>query len=118
MNIQILFYRKTNQRCPFEDFFQSCSDKEKLEVAANLKVLQKLGYHARRPLVDYVEDGIYELRVKVSKKHLRILFFFSEQKIIITHGFVKKTKAIPKIEIKKAHQFRDDFLSRGGCNNG
>jgi len=118
MDVQILFYRKANQRCPFEDFFQSCSDKEKLEIAANLKVLQKFGYQARRPLVGYLEDGIYELRVKALNKHLRILFFFSEQKIIITHGFVKKTKAVPQIEIKKANQYREDFFSRGGYDNG
>ena len=78
MNFEIIFYRKANQRCPFEDFFQSCSDKEKLEIAANLKVLQKLGYHARRPFVGYLEDGIYELRVKALNKNLRILFFLSE----------------------------------------
>jgi phage-related protein len=61
-----------------------------------------------------LEDGIYELRIKVLKKQLRILFFFSEHKISISHGFVKKTKEVPQIEIKKVKQYREDFLSRGG----
>ncbi len=118
MNFEIIFYRKINERCPFEEFYQTCNDKEKLEVAACLSVLRKLGHKAKRPLVGYLEDGIYELRIKVLRKQLRILYFFAEQKIIITHGFVKKTDKVPQSEIEKAKQYRKDFLSRGGFNNG
>ena len=88
-------------------------------MAAHLEALSRLGYQAKRPLVDYLGDGIYELRVKVERKQLRALyFFFAGNKIVITHGFVKKSKKVPKIEIEKARRFRQDFILKKENENG
>jgi len=119
MKFEIIFYRKSNSRCPFEQFFQSCSNKERVELAAHLEILSKIGYQAKRPLVDYLGDEIYELRIRVERKQLRVFYFFcAGNKIVITHGFVKKTRKVPIIEIEKARRFRQDYLSREEKNDG
>lgn len=119
IKFEIIFYRKFDSKCPFDKFYQTCSNKERVELAAHLEALSRLGYQAKRPLVDYLGDGIYELRVKVERKQLRALyFFFAGNKIVITHGFVKKSKKVPKIEIEKARRFRQDFILKKENENG
>ncbi|MFC2289530.1 MAG: type II toxin-antitoxin system RelE/ParE family toxin, partial [Treponema lecithinolyticum] len=59
---------------------------------------------------DYLDDGIFELRTKQGSNIVRSLyFFFVGSKIIITHGFRKKT---PPEEIEKAKKYRADYLVR------
>lgn len=63
----------------------------------------ELGYELRRPEADYLGEGIYELRISHSGTQYRILYFFYKRKItILTNSFLKKTKKVPKREIKKA----------------
>src|SRR3990172_5141288 len=98
MAFEIIFYRKESGRSHVEDFISRCNDQEKLEIVAHLDALSRLGLNARRRLVDYLEDGIYELRIRVVKKQIRALyFFFHRHKIVVTNAFVKKsTKIYPK----------------------
>ena len=111
--MEIIFYRKENDRCPVEDFISKSSNHEKVEIAAHLDALSQLGFKARRPLVDYLEDGIYELRVRIVKKQIRALyFFFQGDKIVVTNAFVKKSTNPYSMEIKKAKKFRSDFIRR------
>jgi len=43
----------------------------------------------------------------------RILCFFDKGKIIIlTHGFIKKAQKTPINEIKRAEEYRTDYLKR------
>lgn len=111
--MEIIFYRKENDRCPIEEFISKSNDHEKVEIAAHLDALSQLGFKARRPLVDFLEDGIYELRVRIVKKQIRALyFFFQRDKIVVTHAFVKKSPNPYSMEIKKAKKFRSDFIRR------
>lgn len=111
--MDIIFYRKEGGRSPIEDFISKCSEQEKLEIVAHLDALSQLGFKARRPLADYLEDGIYELRVRVMKKQFRVLyFFFHQDKIIITNAFVKKSTKIYMAEIEMAKRIREDFTRR------
>ena len=47
--------------------------------------------------------GIFELRAKVGTDISRVLYFFYyEGRIVLTHGFIKKTQRTPAGEIEKA----------------
>jgi phage-related protein len=60
-----------------------------------------------------LEDGIHELRIKLTGDQVRILYFFCYRDIIIlTNSFEKHTDKVPKSEIKLAKINREDFLSR------
>ena len=58
-------------------------------------------------------DDIFELRIKFAKDISRIFYFFwSEKKIILTNGFVKKSKKTPKSELNKAKKYKEDYMRR------
>ena len=58
-------------------------------------------------------DGIFELRCKFGSDITRVLYFFIyERKIILTNGFIKKTRKTPIEQIQTAKARRKDFLER------
>lgn len=59
--------------------------------------------------------GIFELRAKVGTDISRVLYFFYyEGRIVLTHGFIKKTQRTPAGEIEKANKYRRDYIERHG----
>jgi len=83
------------------------------KVLAWITMLEEQGPTLPRPYADLLEDGIHELRIKLSGDQVRILYFFIFQKcIILTHSFLKKAAAVPKSEIAKAIKCRNDFIRR------
>jgi phage-related protein len=64
--------------------------------------LSRLGFELRRPMADFLRDGIYELRVKVKRVHYRMLYFFHGRNVVVlSHGCTKEG-AVPKVEIERA----------------
>lgn len=70
-----------------------------------MEILQEKGNLLREPYSKHLEDGIFELRCKFGSDITRVLYFFYyERKIIMTNGFVKKTRKTPKEEIQLAKE--------------
>lgn len=57
-------------------------------------------------------DEIWECRAKLGTDIYRVFAFWDKGKIILTHGFVKKTQKTPKDEIDKAESCRKDYFER------
>ena len=55
-----------------------------------------------------MKNGLYELRVKAGSDISRIFHFFSNEDIILTNGFIKKTQKPQKKEFDKALEYKDD----------
>jgi len=108
-NIEL--YKDENGKSNVEDFLNNIEDKKlKVKILHDINVLRQFGTALKEPHVKHLEDGIWELRTKQSSNIARVLYFtFTENKIILLNGFVKKTKRTPPEEIKKAKRFRDDY---------
>ena len=73
----------------------------------NLPIKEKLSKH--------IEDGIFELRTYLSDRIARTLYFYLKgAKVIITHGFIKKTQKTPSKEIERAKVLRKIYNERRG----
>lgn len=109
------FFEKDSKHCPTLEFIKEQSPLDQVRIERSFNLLVELGNDLRRPNVDYLEDGLYELRVRVVKKQYRFIFFYHNQRIIvITHGFLKKGSAVPRAEIKLAQNYRCIYLERMG----
>jgi phage-related protein len=110
---EIEFFEKENRRCPVNDFLDTdCSAEEKVLIVNAIERLQLYGNNLRRPYIENLEDGIYELRVRSKRTRFRFLYFYVKQKIVITHGFKKKSGPVPQQEIEKAKNYRTIYLQR------
>lgn len=112
MNFDVEFY-ECNGDIPVRDFIIKQDNKMQAKIFHNLELLELNGNSLREPYSKHLEDGIFELRTKVSSDITRILYFFViGQKIILTNGFVKKTQKTPKNEIDLAKRRRNEYLNR------
>lgn len=106
-------YEKENGEVPVKEFLDSLPSKLANKTIENIVYLGERGYLLKMPKVEKLDADIWQLRTKQSSNITRILyFFFDEEKIILTNGFVKKTMKTPKNEIQKAKDFRIDYYRR------
>jgi phage-related protein len=65
----------------------------------------------------YMEDGIYEIRVEVGSNIFRVFSFFDEgQMIVVANGFQKKTQKTPRNEIELAKKIKKEYFNEKGRN--
>lgn len=108
------FYENGDE-VPVKEFLGSLNVKMRAKVVMEIALLQEQGNELRLPYSRHLDDGIFELRIKVGTDISRVLYFFYyEGRIILTHGFIKKTQKTPPREIEKAKQYRADFLRKEG----
>ena len=109
----IIYYEDSEGNCPIEKFISSRKLSNRAKILSWISLLEERGPNLPRPYADFLEDGIHELRIKLSGDQIRVLYFFCYKDfIILTHAFTKNVSKVPKSEINKAKKCRDDFLER------
>ncbi len=79
------------------------------KCVARIRVLAAEGHELRRPVADYVRDGIHELRARQGHVNYRMLYFFHGQAVtVLAHGLTKEGK-VPDAEIERAIQRKAAF---------
>lgn len=112
-NYKIVFYKKRSGSCPIKEFLDSLDEKMRAKAFLMVALLREYGANLRPPYSKHLEDGIFELRAKQGSNITRLLyFFFAGKKAVLTNGFVKKTQKTPQENIKKAKEFRSDYLAQ------
>ena len=107
------FYKLPNGEVPVEAFLDSLETKMRVKALNSMSLLAEYGNSLRPPYSKYLEDGIFELRIKFASDITRIFYFFYvNDKIVLTNGFVKKTQKTPKSELDKAKKYKTDYERR------
>lgn len=109
----IEFYETLKGEKPCLEFLNTLEVKLRAKAFRDMALLEEKGTELRLPYSEHLDDGIFELRTKQGRNIIRNLyFFFVGNKIIITHGFRKKTQKVPSGEIERAKEYRKDYLAR------
>jgi phage-related protein len=103
---RVIFYKDKNGDTPvllWLDELERQDRKSLVICLERIQLLASLGHELRRPLADFLRDGIYELRASHRRVQYRILYFFHGRNIaIIAHAIVKEGSAVPDIDIERA----------------
>ncbi len=91
--------------------YQDAKTQRKIEYVFDLlRYEQHVPVKFFKSINDY--DGIYEIRVLTRYKSIRIMCFFDQGTLIIlTNCFVKKTRKIPKKELRLAVKLRKEYMT-------
>lgn len=118
MQFEVIMYETESGDCPVKEFLDELAkDNAKLQAKTTrmIKLLEEYGNDLREPFSEPLEDGILELRTIQGNNISRVLYFFVVgKKIVLTHGFVKKTQKTPRAEIERAKRYRADYINRQG----
>jgi phage-related protein len=101
----VIFYRELDGSVPVLGWLQELERRNRRaaeKCIAQMEVLHQLGNERRRPLADYLRDGVYELRVRVGRSQHRILYFFHRRNAAaFVHGLTKE-RIVPPRDIERA----------------
>ena len=109
----IIYYETKDAQCPVQEFIDARKIRDQAKLLNWISLLEEQGPNLPRPYADLLQDGIHELRVKLSGDQVRTLYFFCfRQYIVLTHAFIKNTGGVPDSQIRQAQKIREDFLNR------
>jgi len=84
--------------------------KQRSNIFEAMDLLENFGIELREPYVKYLDEKIYELRVRDQDGIYRILYFAAKgRRFIMLHGFTKKTQKTPRKEIEIALKRKKEF---------
>jgi phage-related protein len=105
-----IFYIGEEGISPVEDFLDRLDESAKAKITARIEFLGRHWREVRRPLVDYLEDGLYELRVQFAKNKVRVIYaYMFKDYIVLLHGIIKRTAKVPENDKLIAKQRRSHF---------
>jgi phage-related protein len=88
---------------PVKDFLDALSVHAKAKVYAALDMLATEGNQLRLPKSRALGSGLFEMRIRHHEGPFRIVYCFRPGgKIVLLHGFVKRSEQIPAQELDLA----------------
>ncbi len=107
------YYKTSSGKMPVYEFLNNLPVKMRAKAFRGIELLEELGPQIKKPYSKQVKDGIYELRIRFGSDTSRIFYFFyTGRKIILTNGFIKKTKKMTTNEFDKALRYKADYERR------
>ena len=107
------YYSSDSGKEPVKKFIDSLASRTQQKFFAIIGMVENLGKNLPEPHAKQLGNGIFELRFKGQEGHIRILhFFYDDNKIIFTNGFIKKSNKTPKKEIELAVKRREIYIQR------
>jgi len=104
-----VFYKEEDGKVPVLDWLDNLPTKLRYKFIKRIDRLKVMGHELRRPIADFLRDGIYELRVRHGRVNYRLLYFFhGNVAAVLSHGLTKE-KRVPPREIEKAIERKRKF---------
>src|SRR4051794_31857256 len=101
--VHAFFYSSRSGREPVREWLMTLSKDDRREVGRMLMTLE-FGWPVGMPLSRPMGRGLHELRADLEEQRRARVFFYvdSQQRLILLHAFVKKTRATPERELEIA----------------
>jgi phage-related protein len=106
--IDVVFFRTESGQEPVRDWLKSLSKADKRVIGADLKTVQ-YGWPIGMPVVRKLEAGLREVRSHLDRRIARILFTVTDGRMILLHGFIKKSQKTPADDLALARRRRSQL---------
>lgn len=102
---EVLFFQEADGRAPVREWLDELRHRDSLaydRCLARISRLAEMGYELRRPVANFLRDGIHELRARTSHVNYRILYcFYGRDRAVLLHALTKED-AVPEADIRRA----------------
>jgi phage-related protein len=117
MPCRVDYYCSIRGDSPVKEFLSALPAKLLAKNMRELELLEEFGVALPPPYTKQLRGkeaaGLWELRVKLSTDITRIFYFFpAGNRILLLHGFVKKTDRTPVQELQTAIRRMKDAIER------
>ena len=118
MRCTVYYYKTARGEIPVKDFIDELPPKLQAKNMRELMMLEEFGTDLPQPYAKQLHGkdvaGLWELRVKLASDITRVFYFFPiADRVLLLHGFAKKSDETPKIELETAKRRMKDAIERG-----
>jgi phage-related protein/predicted XRE-type DNA-binding protein len=111
--IPIVFYRTSAWAEVVLDWLRGLDEADRNTIGQDLMRVQ-FRWPVGMPLCRPLGDGLWEIRSSLTSNRIaRVLFCFTEGRLLPLHGFIKKTQKTPDDELKLARKRKREFIWEG-----
>ncbi len=99
--LDVRFYKTDSGTEPVREWLCELPATDRKKIGEDIKTVQ-YGWPLGMPLVRKMEKDLWEIRIHLQSRIARVLFTLSGDMIVLLHGFIKKSQATPKHDLKLA----------------
>jgi phage-related protein len=99
--LEVRFFKTDGGAEPVRDWLRELSAIDRKTIGEDIKTVQ-FGWPLGMPLVRKMDKDLWEVRIRLEGRIARVLFTVSTGKIVLLHGFIKKSQATPKPDLDLA----------------
>jgi len=99
--LEVRFYRTETDNEPVREWLKSLPVEDKKAIGRDIKTVQYC-WPIGMPLVRNLHKGLWEIRTDLENTISRVIVTLLNNKIILLHGFIKKTEKTPKDDMNLA----------------
>jgi len=105
------FYQSPNGSEPVRDWLKSLPEQDR-KVVGNDIAAAEYGWPVGMPLCRSLGNGLWEIRSNLlSRRIARVIFCVTRGKMILLHGFIKKTQKTQKYDLDLARRRKTEVES-------
>jgi phage-related protein len=101
--LDAFFFRSESGGEPVREWLKSLPKDERKAIGEDIAYVQ-FKWPIGKPRVDHLRGAIWEVRTSLANRIARTLFAVQGRRMILLHGFIKKTQQIPNEDIKLAEK--------------
>ncbi|MDX8405321.1 MAG: type II toxin-antitoxin system RelE/ParE family toxin [Mariprofundus sp.] len=109
--LDVVFYKGASGREPVRHWLKEMVREDRKIIGDDVQTVQ-FRWPLGMPLVRKMDQGLWEVRSRISKGCIARLFFtVDNREMILLHGIMKKTDKTPQSDIVTAKRRRDNWMS-------
>ena len=99
--LEAIFFRTSNGREPVRDWLLSLPKEDRRHIGEDIAYVQ-FKWPIGKPRVDHLRASVWEVRSTLDNRIARTLFAVVGGRMLLLHGFIKKSQQTPEAEIELA----------------
>jgi phage-related protein len=101
--LSVYFFRTEGGNEPVREWLKELDAPDRKTIGEDVKTVQ-IGWPLGMPLVRKMDRDLWEIRVHLPRRIARIIFTVVGAKMILLHGFIKKSQATPQEDLDLAKE--------------
>lgn len=101
--LEVRFFRTSAGNEPVRDWLRALEREDRRAIGEDIKTAQ-FGWPIGMPLIRKLEKGLWEVRTTLEDGIARVVFTVQDTRMILLHGFIKKSQKTPKNELTTARK--------------
>jgi len=108
--IRVKFYCTESGNEPVREWLSAMAIQDKKLIGTDIRTVE-MGWPKGLPLGRKLDRDLWEVRIKLPKRSLRVFFTVVDGSMVLLHGIIKKHQKTPKEDLGLSKKRRNEVLS-------